>query len=83
MACLSQLKDCNVHVYERTGPQYKRISAFDHPVDPEKKPVIRVLYCGGVHYGEIIVCSATAAVFEVSSSFRLFVMSGTDAIEIT
>jgi len=53
MACLSKLKDCNVHVYERTGPQYKRISAFDHPVDPERKPVIRVLYCGGVHYDAI------------------------------
>ena len=60
MACLSQLKNCNVHVYERTGPHYKRISAFDHPVDPEKKQVIRVLYCGGVHYGETIVCSAAA-----------------------
>ena len=55
MACLSQLKNCNVHVYERTGGQYKRISAFDHPADPERKPVIRVLYCGGVHYGKSVL----------------------------
>jgi hypothetical protein len=45
------MKDCNVHVYERSGVGLKRISAFDHPVSPETKPVVRVLYCGGVHYG--------------------------------
>ena len=45
------MKDCNVHVYERSTMGYKRISAFDHPVNPETKPVVRVLYCGGVHYG--------------------------------
>jgi hypothetical protein len=48
----TQMKDCNVHVYERSGVGLKRISAFDHPVNPESKPIIRVLYCGGVHYGE-------------------------------
>ena len=47
-----QLKECNVHVYEKCMLGYKRISAFDHPVEPEHKPVVRVLYCGGVHYGE-------------------------------
>ncbi len=52
MACMSQLKGCNVHVYERYGSGFKRISAFDHPVCPESKPVIRVLYGGGVHYGK-------------------------------
>lgn len=51
MACLSQMKQVNVHVYERSGIGYKRISAFDVPVNTESRPIIRVLYCGGVHYG--------------------------------
>eukprot|EP01034_Spumella_vulgaris_P024437 gene24437-30783_t len=55
MACMSQLKNCNVHVYERYGSGFKRISAFDHPVSPESKPVIRVLYGGGVHYDFILL----------------------------
>lgn len=46
------MKDVNVHVYERSGIGLKRISAFDRPLSPETKPVVRVLYCGGVHYGE-------------------------------
>lgn len=46
------MKDCNVHVYERSGMGFKRISAFDHPISPETKPIVRVLYCGGVHYGK-------------------------------
>eukprot|EP01033_Poteriospumella_lacustris_P014931 gene14931-10679_t len=50
MACLSQMKQVNVHVYERSGMGYKRISAFDVPVNTESRPIIRVLYCGGVHY---------------------------------
>eukprot|EP01036_Dinobryon_divergens_P028311 gene28311-37242_t len=50
MACLSQLKGCNVHVYERSALGFKRISAFDHPDNPQSKPVVRVLYCGGIHY---------------------------------
>ena len=52
MACMSRLKGCNVHVYERdarTGG-FKRISAFDHPIKPEQRKVVRVLYRGGVHY---------------------------------
>jgi hypothetical protein len=73
MACLSQLKNVNVHVYEHAAMSssrggtsgrrgsggaaggmtgFKRISAFDVPVEPEKQKVIRILYCGGVHYGE-------------------------------
>jgi hypothetical protein len=52
MACLSQMKQVNVHVYERSGMGYKRISAFDVPVNTESRPIIRVLYCGGVHYGK-------------------------------
>lgn len=52
MAALSQMKQVNVHVYERRGNGYKRISAFDYHISPEKRPTIRVIYQGGVHYGE-------------------------------
>jgi hypothetical protein len=52
MASVSMMKDVNVHVYERSGLGFTRISAFDHPVSPESKKTVRVLYCGGVHYGE-------------------------------
>jgi hypothetical protein len=55
MACLSQMKQVNVHVYERSGMGYKRISAFDYPINTECKPIIRVLYCGGVHYGKFVL----------------------------
>lgn len=51
MAAVSQMKQVNVHVYERSGVGFKRISAFDYPTNPESKPIVRVLYCGGVHYG--------------------------------
>jgi len=54
MACFSLLKECNVHVYEKCMLGYKRISAFDHPIEPEHKPVVRVLYCGGVHYDALV-----------------------------
>lgn len=54
MACCSQLKSCNVHVYERSTQGFKRISAFDHADNPQSKPVVRVLYCGGIHYGKIL-----------------------------
>jgi hypothetical protein len=55
MACMSQLKGCNVHVYEsqRLGG-FKRISAFDHPIKPELKKTVRVLYRGGVHYDALV-----------------------------
>lgn len=53
MACVSQMKSCNIHVYERSREGFKRISAFDYPENPERMPVIRVLYCGGVHYGKV------------------------------
>ena len=52
MACVSSMKNCNVHVYERSGYGFKRISAFDYPSNPEQKPIVKVLYCGGVHYGK-------------------------------
>ena len=50
MASLSKLKGVNVHVYERVGGVYKRISAFDHAQNPETKRIVKVLYCGGVHF---------------------------------
>lgn len=56
MACFSKLKGVNVHVYERSGMGYfKRISAFDCEESPEKKKIVRVLYCGGVHYDALVV----------------------------
>jgi hypothetical protein len=55
MACLSQMKQVNVHVYERVSTGYKRISAFDYLPDAKSRPIIRVLYCGGVHYGKCII----------------------------
>lgn len=52
MAAVSKMKGVNVHVYEQCGSSFKRISAFDHEDSPETKPIIRVLYGGGVHYGK-------------------------------
>jgi OTU-like cysteine protease len=54
MAIMSALKLCNVHVYEMKMGSYKRISAFDHPVTPELKKIVRVLYRGGVHYDALV-----------------------------
>jgi len=50
MACTSIMKKCNIHVYEKHLGNFKRISAFDYPDNPEQKKVVRVLYQGGVHY---------------------------------
>jgi len=56
MACTMALKGVNVHVYERSNSGgFKRISAFDHPDNPAGRPVIRVLYCGGVHYDALVL----------------------------
>jgi hypothetical protein len=52
MATVSKMKGVNVHVYEQTYGGFKRISAFDHEESPETKPIVRVLYGGGVHYGK-------------------------------
>lgn len=52
MAAVSKMFGTNVHVYEQCGSTFKRISAFDAEESPETKPVVRVLYGGGVHYGE-------------------------------
>lgn len=54
MACVSQMKECNVHVYERSCGGFKRISAFDCPRQPQTKPTVRVLYGGGVHYDALV-----------------------------
>lgn len=53
MSICSHLFRVNIHVYERCHAGYKRISAFDYSNTPDKYPIIRVLYCGGVHYGKI------------------------------
>jgi hypothetical protein len=55
MASLSVMKKVNVHVYEKTAGGFKRISAFDYSDNPQSRPIIRVLYCGGVHYGNILL----------------------------
>jgi hypothetical protein len=58
MAIVSALRNVNIHVYERQFSilgGVKRISAFDHPLEPEKKKVIRVLYCGRNHYGKYLL----------------------------
>eukprot|EP01035_Chromulina_nebulosa_P020727 gene20727-26871_t len=55
MACCSLMFRCNIHVYERHSDYYKRISAFDYPDMPNERPVIRVLYGGGVHYDALDV----------------------------
>ena len=52
MATMSIMKGVNVHVYERSPQGFRRISAFDHPNRPEERKTVRVLYCGGVHYGK-------------------------------
>jgi hypothetical protein len=54
MAVVSQLRGCNVHVYQRGVAGYKRISSFDHSVRPEDKPIVRVIYQGGVHYDALV-----------------------------
>ena len=54
MAVFSKLKGCNLHVYERSAGSLKRISAFDCEPDAERRKIVRVLYCGGVHYDAIV-----------------------------
>ena len=54
MSVAAHIKGVNLHVYEQCRVGYKRISAFDHPTSPENRPIVRVLYCGGVHYGKCL-----------------------------
>ena len=50
MACVSNIKKVNIHVYQYCPKGYKRISAFDYPIEPEKRKIVRVLYQGRCHY---------------------------------
>ncbi len=50
MACVSNIKKVNIHVYQYYPKGYKRISAFDYPIEPEKRKIVRVLYQGRCHY---------------------------------
>ena len=52
MVCVSKMKQVNIHVYERVGKSYQRISAFDCFPNSNSKPIIRLLYRGGAHYGK-------------------------------
>lgn len=54
MAAVSIMKGVNVHVYERSSQGFTRISAFDYPDNPQERRTVRVLYCGGVHYGKCL-----------------------------
>lgn len=54
MAVCSLMKEVNIHVYEKSYSGFQRISAFDHPENPESKHTVRVLYCGGVHYDALV-----------------------------
>ena len=48
MAVLSMVDQVNVHVFERRGTKFVRISAFD--CDASATTTINVVYGGGVHY---------------------------------
>jgi hypothetical protein len=50
MAACALCKGCCVHVYERSGSQYKRISSFG-----ERGATINVLYGGRVHYDALVI----------------------------
>ena len=54
MAALGKLRSVNVHVYERAGGYYKRISAFDCPDNPQGKKTVKVLYQGACHFDAIV-----------------------------
>ncbi len=54
MAVFAKLKGVNLHVYERGMLGIKRISAFDQPVEADKKKIVRVIYEGGVHYNSVV-----------------------------
>jgi len=50
MAACALCKGCCVHVYERCGSQFKRISSFG-----ERGATVNVLYGGRVHYDALVV----------------------------
>ena len=51
MAACSVMCQVNIHVYERKGMGYKRISCFNHP---RATKTIHVLYGGRAHYDSLI-----------------------------
>ena len=50
MAVLSMVDQVNVHVFERRGTKFVRISAFDCNGSANATTTINVVYGGGVHY---------------------------------
>ena len=56
MAVFAQLKRTNVHVFERAGVGYSRISCFQapRPRGGEEPSTILVLYGGRAHYDALV-----------------------------
>lgn len=52
MATCSLVKKVNVHVYERKGGGFQRITCFDHP---GAKKTLHILYQGRAHYDALLV----------------------------
>ena len=52
MAATSELKNCNVEVYEQCAQGFKRISLFEKS---GAKRTVRVCYRGGVHYDALVM----------------------------
>eukprot|EP00294_Goniomonas_avonlea_P004344 CAMPEP_0114552650 /NCGR_PEP_ID=MMETSP0114-20121206/7236_1 /TAXON_ID=31324 /ORGANISM="Goniomonas sp, Strain m" /LENGTH=277 /DNA_ID=CAMNT_0001737537 /DNA_START=55 /DNA_END=888 /DNA_ORIENTATION=+ len=56
MASACMLKNVNIHVYERSGGAFKRISCFEPPSGVGRKTV-HVLYGGRCHYDALVPSS--------------------------
>lgn len=56
MAVFAKLKNVNVHVFERSGAGYSRISCFQAPRarGGEEASTILVLYGGRAHYDALV-----------------------------
>lgn len=56
MAVCSRIRKVNIHVYQKkSSTGYTRISAFDYPENAQKRPTLRILYQGGVHYDALSI----------------------------
>lgn len=55
IAACALLKCTNIHVYERSAGQFKRISCFDSPKPTSR--LVHILYQGGLHYDALYVNS--------------------------
>ena len=54
MAALSQMREVNVHIYQKTKKGlFQRILAIDCKDSPQDKRVVKVLYVGNSHYDAI------------------------------